>query len=111
MPDSHSFNEGIRTLDDFICRAIPDPSLPVISTGGHTSPFVVGGAYRVRRDFDSGRHHFSAGELVTYIRREPSPFAGASAYIFRDAAGRDRRFDLALEQRVSDWTEFFEPAN
>jgi len=46
MTDSEGENEGIRVLDDFVCQAIPDPSVIKLLTahnGDGTSGTAQGG--------------------------------------------------------------------
>jgi hypothetical protein len=73
------------------------------------SPFVVGRRYRVRRDFQSLRDAFRAGEVLTYVRDAYSRYDSYTGYFFsQPGASASRSWDIHDEEDLAVWRELFE---
>lgn len=74
------------------------------------SPFVIGRRYRVRRDFQSPRDSFRAGEIFTYDRDTWSRYDGCTGYVFTQAGTPALRcWDIYDDDDLTVWLDLFEP--
>ena len=72
------------------------------------SPFVPGLVYRVRKSFPAFIGTFEAGELLTFVGDAWSRYDEMTGYFFRDASGRDRRWDISDDDDIGRWVQLFE---
>jgi hypothetical protein len=73
------------------------------------SPFAVGQRYRVRRDFQSLRDSFRAGEVLTYERDTWSRYDECTGYVFTQSGTSILRlWDVYDTEDVAVWRDLFE---
>jgi hypothetical protein len=73
------------------------------------SPFTVGRRYRVRRDFESLRDSFRAGEVLTYDSDAWSRYHEYTVYAFSQPGAHELRvWDIRDDDELDIWRELFE---
>lgn len=78
-------------------------------TSWRPCPFVAGRRYVVRRAATAPRGAFRAGEVLTFVRDAHSAYHGMTGYVFHDATGADRVFDVADDEAGDEWQRLFGP--
>jgi hypothetical protein len=77
-------------------------------SGWRPCPFVADSRYRVRESFASLRDKFAENEVLTYQRAVYSRYDGMTGYLFLDAAGNWRSFDVDDADPEGDFLESVE---
>jgi hypothetical protein len=73
-----------------------------------TSPFLVGHTYRVRRDFNSLRDTFTAGEMLIYEGDVYSHYHEYTGYIFSQPGIEQKRIWDIHDDDEESWQNLFE---
>lgn len=72
--------------------------------------FKVGGKYKPKRDFTSGRWKFFAGEFLVFVRAGYSWYDGCYTYSFEAADAETKIWMLADREPPDTWKEYFDEA-
>jgi hypothetical membrane protein len=73
---------------------------------GPEGKFEPKGRYRVVRTYRNPVDNFEAGEELVFESQASSRYDGATAYFFRDARGRSRRFEVYDSDAAPAWDLF-----
>ena len=74
--------------------------------------FNVGGVYRAKKSFMSGRSTFVRDELLRFQSDGYSHYDDCFGYTFRsDTDGQTKHWLLDIDQKPDVWCEFFEAAH
>ncbi|WP_139340843.1 hypothetical protein, partial [Klebsiella aerogenes] len=76
-------------------------------TSWRKSPFESGNKYRVLHDFKALRDNFKVDEVLVYTKDVYSIYDSCTGYLFSDANGATRVWDVYDDDDLDRWAEHF----